>query len=128
MAAILDLKTWSWHIPESSPYQPFPRSHAIANIINDTSMVFGFGINYHTVFDGVYLFDLKLNTWLPPTEVNNNDTETALNTNMTLIICLSVFGGLVALSMVLCFGLNVIKKKKASIGITPIKKILWNPR
>jgi len=43
MTAILDMNTWEWHIPDASPYQPFPRSHAIANIVNETKMIYGFG-------------------------------------------------------------------------------------
>jgi hypothetical protein len=43
MTAVLDTKSWTWIIPQDSPFQPFPRAHAIASIVNDTKMVFGFG-------------------------------------------------------------------------------------
>jgi hypothetical protein len=43
MTAILDLNSWEWHAPPASPYQPFPRSFAVASIVNETKMVYGLG-------------------------------------------------------------------------------------
>lgn len=43
MTAILDTNTWTWRIPKSSIYQPFPQSHSSISLINDTKIVFGFG-------------------------------------------------------------------------------------
>jgi hypothetical protein len=48
LLAVLDLQTWQWQIPDiESPYRPFPRSFAIANIVNDTRMVYGLGKYIH---------------------------------------------------------------------------------
>lgn len=45
LIAALDLQTWQWQIHDTeSSYRPFPRSFAIANIVNDTRMIYGLGI------------------------------------------------------------------------------------
>jgi hypothetical protein len=45
MIAILDLNTWQWILPQvkKSLYQPFPRSFAVASLVNETKMVYGLG-------------------------------------------------------------------------------------
>jgi hypothetical protein len=44
MTAILDTNSWTWRIPISSyTKQPYPQSHAVISIINDTKVAFGFG-------------------------------------------------------------------------------------
>lgn len=44
MTAILDTKTWQWSSPPASSYQPFPRSFAVASLVNNTKMVYGLGM------------------------------------------------------------------------------------
>lgn len=131
MTAILDTFTWQWYIPESSPYQPFPRSHAIANMINETTMLYGFGVNYHTVFDGVYAFDLNSRTWqLPSTERADNHIKGGATSNSILLtVCLSILlGGVVIILLVFIFCFGVQNSLKIRQIFTTIKKSIWCPR
>ncbi|KAF1798422.1 hypothetical protein FB192DRAFT_1391512 [Mucor lusitanicus] len=127
MTAILDMNTWEWHIPDASPYQPFPRSHAIANIVNETKMIYGFGINYHTVYDGLYVFDLEINQWLPPADVYHRVHQ---HYSVGLIIGLSIFGALVGSASVVLLGYWLIKRHGSTINtmFTGIRRNIWNPR
>ncbi|EPB91302.1 hypothetical protein HMPREF1544_01819 [Mucor circinelloides 1006PhL] len=127
MTAILDMNTWEWHIPDASPYQPFPRSHAIANIVNETKMIYGFGINYHTVYDGLYVFDLEINQWLPPAGVYHHDSQ---HYSVGLIVGLSIFGAFVGSASVVLLGYWLIKRHGSAINnlFAGIRRNIWNPR
>ncbi|KAL9544092.1 hypothetical protein PS6_008927 [Mucor atramentarius] len=127
MTAILDMNTWEWHIPDASPYQPFPRSHAIANIVNETKMIYGFGINYHTVYDGLYVFDLEINQWLPPAGVYHHDSQ---HYSVGLVVGLSIFGAFVGSASVVLLGYWLIKRHGSAINnlFAGIRRNIWNPR
>lgn len=45
MTAILDTNTWTWRVPKSSIYQPFPQSYASISVVNNTKVAFGFGMS-----------------------------------------------------------------------------------
>ncbi|CEP07381.1 hypothetical protein [Parasitella parasitica] len=127
MTAVLDLSTWEWRIPDASPYQPFPRSHAVASIVNRTKMIYGFGINYHTVYDGLYVFDSKLNQWLPPDDVYH---DTIQRYSVGLIVGLSVLGALVGSASAVLLGYWLIKRHGSTINnlFTSIRQSIWDPR
>ncbi|KAI8876499.1 galactose oxidase [Backusella circina FSU 941] len=126
MTAILDTRNWSWIVPEGSPFQPFPRSHAIASIVNDTKMVFGFGLNYHTVYDGLYVFDIESYKWLPPTE----EPTTIHTYSGQLVIILSVIGGILGLSLLCALIVWMIRIQRTSFSSfrKSITRRVWNPR
>ncbi|KAI8639091.1 hypothetical protein BD408DRAFT_421953 [Parasitella parasitica] len=127
MTAVLKLNTWEWRIPDASPYQPFPRSHAIASIVNDTKMVYGFGINYHTVYDGLYVFDSEINQWLSPYDAYH---DTIQRYSVGLIVGLSVLGAFLGSASVVLLGYWLIKRHGAIINnlFTNIRQSIWNPR
>ncbi|KAK4515433.1 uncharacterized protein ATC70_010378 [Mucor velutinosus] len=126
MMAILDVNTWEWHIPGASPYQPFPRSHAVANIVNETKMIYGFGINYHTVYDGLYVFDLDTNQWLPPADVYYSIHQ---HYSVGLIVGLSIFGAFVGSASVVLLGYWLTKRHGSTINslFTSTRRNIWNP-
>ncbi|KAL9543975.1 hypothetical protein MBANPS3_007857 [Mucor bainieri] len=127
MTAILDMNTWEWHIPDASPYQPFPRSHAVANIVNETKMVYGFGINYHTVYDGLYVFDLDINQWLPPAGLYLPVNQ---HYSVGLIVGLSILGAFVGSASVVLLGYWLIRRHGPTIHnmLTSMRRNIWNPR
>lgn len=65
MVAILDTHAWTWRFPKQSNL-PYPQSSAVISIINSTKLVYGFGINYHTVYDDFHVFNILTETWEDP--------------------------------------------------------------
>lgn len=43
MTVVLDIKMWQWSFPSNNLYQPFPRSFAVASLVNNTKMAYGLG-------------------------------------------------------------------------------------
>lgn len=85
------------------------------------------GINYHTVYDGLYVFDLEINQWLPPADVYHRVHQ---HYSVGLIIGLSIFGALVGSASVVLLGYWLIKRHGSTINtmFTGIRRNIWNPR
>ncbi|CEP12254.1 hypothetical protein [Parasitella parasitica] len=79
ITAILDTDTWTWRVPKPSIYQPFPQSHASISLVNATKVVFGFGINYQTVYDNFHIFDLSKEMWEPPSTARGLGEKALVN-------------------------------------------------
>lgn len=134
MIAVLDLKTWQWSLPQTkrSPYQPFPRSFAVASLVNETKMVYGLGLNYHTVYDGFYVYNLETNSWIASTNESLIDKgivklaeHIMISTN--LIIGLSVFGSIVC-CILLGYWIMTRHRRRFSIFLLGVRKSVWNQR
>lgn len=155
MTAMLDLKKWEWTFSPTSSYQPFPRSFAIANIVNETRMVYGLGklkeitimmeyiwrrtliffslyaigLNYHTVYDGFYIFDIEKNQWISPAPVIKNGSlqigDSIVPTKF--IVSVSVIGATFCL---LACGYWITKRHQSTVtqAIQVLKKTTWSPR
>ncbi|KAI8068575.1 hypothetical protein BC940DRAFT_298524 [Gongronella butleri] len=124
MTAVLDTNSWQWMIPDPSPYQPFPRSFAAASVVNDTKMIIGFGINYHTIYDGIYIFDVQQGTWMPASDAIREPG------NSLVFLC-----GIAAIASFLCAAVLTgcyfaLKKLKVSIYqcTKSMRNDVWNPR
>ncbi|KAI8389287.1 hypothetical protein BD560DRAFT_485978 [Blakeslea trispora] len=125
--ALLDVETWSWNIASASPYQPLPRSHAVTGIIDDTKVVYGLGINDHTVYDDFYLFDLESNQWISTQLDAPAKSETKLE-DWKIGLC--VVGGVFVLMFTLFFIYRSTRKNSQHFQMVYIslKKTVWNPR
>ncbi|KAI8099213.1 uncharacterized protein BX664DRAFT_381806 [Halteromyces radiatus] len=125
MTAVLDTHVWEWLIPTPSPYQPFPRSFASAVLVNDTKVVIGFGINYHTIYDGMYIFDVVRGSWLP----SSQPVHKPIGSNIALIAGLAVMASFVGAIFLVGMSL-VVKKLKSRICdfSRKVKNDIWNPR
>ncbi|KAI9256771.1 hypothetical protein EDC94DRAFT_615656 [Helicostylum pulchrum] len=132
MTGLLDLKTWKWVIPAGSIYQPFPSSFSISMLVNDTKMVYGLGLNSHTVYDAFYIFDIKQMEWVPNTMIPVTDDASdnsklieghntvSLNTTMVLSVLSTAF----ILFLVICW---VLRRYRFRV-MASMKKTAWNPR
>ena len=85
------------------------------------------GINYHTVYDGLYVFDLEINQWLPPADVVHSVSQ---HYSVGLIVGLSVFGAIVGSASVVLLGYWLMKRHGSTIHnlFTSIRRNIWNPR
>jgi hypothetical protein len=79
------------------------------------------------VYDGFYVFDLDLNKWLPPSEIDSSPLGMSNEINVGLTIGLSVLGAVVALIIVLSFVYWLYKKYGMFFQDT-IKRSIWHPR
>ncbi|ORY95362.1 hypothetical protein BCR43DRAFT_515489 [Syncephalastrum racemosum] len=125
MTAILDTHAWAWSIPQPSAYQPFPRSFAAAALVNDTKVIFGFGINYHTIYDGLYVFDSLQATWETPsylTTSQHHDTATVISSTVVVSVLTSTL--LVLGSWMLCRHLHLHPTRFLSKVLDEV----WKPR
>ncbi|KAG0177126.1 Leucine-zipper-like transcriptional regulator 1 [Apophysomyces sp. BC1021] len=105
MTAVLNTTSWEWMIPFPSSNQPFPRSFSSAAVVNGTKMIFGFGINYHTIYDGLYVLDTYTGQWLPP--LSTASTQNIEDEAVGLVAGMAVLGavlGSVALVMLCLLG------------------------
>lgn len=150
MTAILDTKTWQWSSPPSSLYQPFPRSFAVASIVNNTKMAYGLGtcmflcivcmvylmfligLNYHTVYDGFYVFDIETNEWELPTNdslIKKGIIQIAdhMLISTKWVIGLSVGASLMCLSLLAYW---LMKRHRTTVLVlwTGLKRSIWNRR
>jgi hypothetical protein len=89
-------------------------------------MLFLVGLNYHTVYDGVYVFDIESYQWLPPAE----ESQTIQTYSKQLVIILSVVGGILGLSILSLFFAWIVKFQKTSFSSfrKSVTKRVWNPR
>lgn len=125
MTAVLDTTQWTWLIPAPSPYQPFPRSFASAVLVNQTKVMVGFGINYHTIYDGMYVFDVTEGAWLPSTSASVKPVGSQLAMIAGLAVMGSFLGAFALVALVL-----VVKKVKNRCYefAKAVKNDIWNPR
>ncbi|CAO3597021.1 unnamed protein product [Absidia cylindrospora] len=125
MTAVLDTMHWEWLVPTPSPYQPFPRSFASAVLVNDSKVMIGFGINYHTIYDGMYVFDVADGKWLPASP----NALKPMAGQIAFIAGMAVMGSFVG--AILLVGLCLIVKKLQRRVVDFAKKVkndIWNPR
>ncbi|ORX43317.1 hypothetical protein DM01DRAFT_339473 [Hesseltinella vesiculosa] len=124
MTAVLDTALWQWKIPDPSPFQPFPRSFASAASVNDSKMVIGFGINYHTIYDGIYVFDALQGNWVP-TGDSSNETGTSLaficgmSAVLAFLVAAALTGGYFAFKKLQTAFYQCTKRMRSDV---------WNPR
>ncbi|KAL9540646.1 hypothetical protein MBANPS3_009562 [Mucor bainieri] len=139
MTAILDTDSWTWRIPKSSIYQPLPQSHASISVLNDTKIVFGFGINYQTIYDNFHVFDMSNQVWEPPTAarglgersiVNSIFNKNGIITNAVLWIVLGCMLSTVLVSYVIAIWTFGLKRfhMKVYTAYRAVKKEIWKPR
>lgn len=81
------------------------------------------GKNYHTVYDGFYIFDLQENKWVPPAEIGDKTSSLNNGIRIGLAIGLSVLGAILCLTGIYC-----LYKKYGSILQDTIKRSIWHPR
>jgi hypothetical protein len=75
------------------------------------------------VYDGFYIFDLELNKWLPPSDIDKNALDMNNEAHVGLTIGLLVLGVVVALVS----GYWLYKKYGILLQDT-IKRSIWHPR
>ncbi|KAI8327968.1 hypothetical protein BC941DRAFT_445973 [Chlamydoabsidia padenii] len=125
MTAVLDTSQWTWMIPTPSTFQPFPRSFASAVLVNQTKVMVGFGINYHTIYDGMYVFDVSEGMWLPANPTSLKPVGTRLAMIAGLAVMGSFLGAFALVALVLV--IKKIKSRLYEFGRT-VKNDIWNPR
>ncbi|KAG2218834.1 hypothetical protein INT45_007601 [Circinella minor] len=130
MTAILDTKQWIWKIPSASiENQPFPRSFAAAAQVNDSQMVFGFGLNHQTIYDGLYIFDAKSENWIPES-INDQSVQQHEFKSIAIIGAIVALG--VIIILVLLFACYTLTRRRYACrfknALKRTKTILWNPR
>ncbi|KAK4514924.1 negative regulator of the PHO system [Mucor velutinosus] len=139
MTAILDTNAWTWRVPTFSIFQPLPQSHASISIINDTKIVFGFGINYQTIYDNFHVFDMSKQIWEPPTAVRGLGERTIVNSifnkngvisNAVLWISLGCLLSTIVVSYMIAIWTFGLKRfhMKVYTAYKAVKKEIWKPR
>ncbi|KAF1802625.1 hypothetical protein FB192DRAFT_1326827, partial [Mucor lusitanicus] len=139
MTAILDTDSWSWTVPTSSIYQPLPQSYASISVVNDSKIVFGFGINYQTIYDNFHVFDMSKQAWEAPTTARGLGERTIVNsifnkngviTNAVLWIILGCLLSTVVVSYIIAIWTFGYKRfhMKVYTAYKAIKKEIWKPR
>ncbi|CAO3650971.1 unnamed protein product [Cunninghamella blakesleeana] len=128
MTAILDTQKWYWTAPLPSPYQPFPRSFASAVLVNETKVLVGFGINHHTIYDGLYIFDATKEMWLP----NSNLlilSDQRFNISISFIVGMTLLGSFICIVtiIIIYFLVNRLKNKLSEV-INKVKNDIWDRR
>ncbi|KAI8359902.1 hypothetical protein EDC96DRAFT_576272 [Choanephora cucurbitarum] len=125
--ALLDVNTWSWKIPSTSSYQPLPRSHAVAGIVNNTKIIYGLGINDHTVYDDFYLFDLESDRWTSSLEEASVKSASRLE-DWKIGLCF--VGSAFVLMFALFFIYRSTRKNSQYFQMVyaRLKKSVWSPR
>ncbi|CAO3652337.1 unnamed protein product [Cunninghamella echinulata] len=128
MTAILDTLTWYWTIPMPSPYQPFPRSFASATLINETKVLVGFGINDHTIFDGLYIFDVNQEKWLPNSNMLTLPDQ-QFDNSISFIVGITILGSSICIIAMIAIYFMVKKLKEKIVDlINKVKDDIWNRR
>lgn len=158
MAAILDTNSWSWRSPKPSHlYQPYPQSHGIISIMNETKIVYGLGksqrvnpsfniytqfyivgTNYHTLFDSLHTFDTINEIWESPQgslipqdgDISSVNSDGSKTNNTLLWIIVACFGFALVLSYVAAlwaFGFRRIHTKFYNL-FQLVKREVWKPR
>lgn len=93
-------------------------------IINTCRLV---GLNYHTIYDGLYIFDADKKAWLPedPPSHDASDSHSVLfKVGMAVLgICL----GMILLVGSIWFCKRRRRKAKGSL-LSGIKRMIWHPR
>ncbi|CAO0797236.1 unnamed protein product [Mucor circinelloides] len=139
MTAILDTNTWTWRVPKSSVYQPFPQSYASISAVNSTKVVFGFGTNYQTIYDNFHVFDMSKEAWEPPTAARGLGERTIVNsifnkngvvTNAVLWIVLGCLLSTVVVLYIIAIYAFGLKRFHMKIYVIykALKKEVWKPR
>lgn len=133
MAAMLNTKTWTWHLAyPSSNYQPFPQSMGIALPVDGNKMLYGLGESYYSVHDGLYILDSDNLQWLPQkleiTWINEKQGNAPIWMNGWGIaaLCLSII-----LFVTISWITWRLGRRVPVIlyhGLLAIKKSVWSPR
>ncbi|KAI7876804.1 uncharacterized protein EV154DRAFT_451365 [Mucor mucedo] len=130
MVGILDTQTWTWRTPKYD-HIPFPQSFAAVSIINNTKLVYGFGIHYHTVCDHFRVFDISTESWEDPAPIKQLADIRVHEARMDILwviiacICLAIAGSCGVLIWTL--GTKRIQTKFHT-SIHLIKREIWKPR
>lgn len=129
MTAILDLNSWEWQSVLSSVHQPFPSSFSISTLVNDTKMVYGLGLNGHTVYDGFYVFDIQQRTWIPTESSIIDETNIFIQqqthkVSLYIVLAISILGSILGLCIIVC----CLWHKYRIFFINHIKSVIWSPR
>ncbi|KAI9491852.1 hypothetical protein BDB00DRAFT_830915 [Zychaea mexicana] len=129
MTAVLDTQKWIWKIPVASPNQPFPRSFAAALLVNKSQMVFGFGLNYQTIYDGLYVFDSIQGKWLGQA-IDEEPVHRTEQMCVAFVSMMIVFG--VVSGVLLLLGCYTLARLRFSFRFRNVAKrikvLLWSPR
>ncbi|KAI8389215.1 hypothetical protein BD560DRAFT_442917 [Blakeslea trispora] len=135
MSAILDTQHWTWRIPSSSPYQPYPQSHGIISVINKTKIIYGLGENYYTNFHTLHVFDKEREVWeyQPNITSLNQGLQLQLDLNGSssvkwIIVSCVLSGVLIAYVIGVCIIGFYRFNLKLLYVCEGVKKRFWKPR
>ncbi|KAI8096805.1 uncharacterized protein BX664DRAFT_291945 [Halteromyces radiatus] len=139
MMAILNTTNWQWSSVQGSSStmdQPLPQSMASGLMIDDHTLMYGFGTSYQTVSRGIYLFDINTRSWVSSGEQwadlmddNNHDSVNLPSTRMEfhiIIGCISIVCLITVL--ILLYRMGRQWKQKSLDLLYACKKKIWKPR